>query len=103
MLQLHNTPAAIMSYVEVNAATPTFCYTENICGSWHTVGDYVSDFGEISYPLSTIEYEYKSCLLESFVDDSIVHKSINGLDFISCCRRMKHYNRSVLWKYGCPG
>jgi len=62
-----------MSYVEVNAATPTFCYTENICGSWHTVGDYVSDFGEISYPLSTIEYEYKSCLLESFVDDSIVH------------------------------
>jgi hypothetical protein len=42
-------------YAEVNAATPTLL--ENICGSWLAVGDYASDFGEMSYPLSTIEYE----------------------------------------------
>jgi hypothetical protein len=50
-------------YDAVNAATPTFCFIENICGSWHTVGDHVSDFGEICYPLSTIEYEYTGCVL----------------------------------------
>ncbi len=93
-------------YDEVNAAAFTFCLIENICGSWYNVGDHVSDFGEISYPLSTIEYEYTSCVLESTTDDSGVHKSstsIDGLNSIGCRREMKHYNRSVLWKYGCPG
>jgi hypothetical protein len=39
-------------YDEVNAATSTFCFIETICGSLHTVGDHISDFGETSYPLS---------------------------------------------------
>ena len=93
-------------YDEVNAAISTFCFIENICGSWHTVGNHVSDFGEIGYPFSTIEYEYASCMLESSTDDSSLHKldsSIDGLNPIGCCREMKHYNRSVLWKFGCPG
>jgi hypothetical protein len=87
-------------YDEVNAAASTFCLIENICGSWYNVGDHVSDFGEISYPLSTIEYEYTSCVLESSTYDSGVHKlstSIDGLNSIGCCRELKHYNRSVLW------
>jgi hypothetical protein len=93
-------------YDEVNAAISNFCFIENICGSWHTVGDHVSDFGEIGYPFSTIEYGYASCVLESSTDDSSVHKlgtSIDGLNLIGCCREMKHYNRAVLLKYGCPG
>jgi hypothetical protein len=50
--------------------------------------------------------EYASCVLESSTDDSSVHKlitSIDGLNPVGCCREMKHYNRSVLWKCGCPG
>jgi hypothetical protein len=82
-------------------------FYKNVCGSWHTVGGHVSDFGEISYPLITIKCEYASCVLEGSIDDSsVLHKlgtSIDGLNHIGCCREMKHYNRSVLWKYGCPG
>jgi hypothetical protein len=42
-------------------------------------------------------------VLESSIDDSSVHKSStsidDGLNYIGCCREIKHYNRSVLWKY----
>ena len=40
----------------------TFLYVEDVCGSWTAPGScYDSDFGEIGYPLSTVDYEYTGC------------------------------------------
>jgi hypothetical protein len=59
----------------VNAATPTFRYIENTLLG----GDLVSDFGEISYPLSTVKYEYTSCVLESSTDDLVFISQVHQL------------------------
>ena len=52
----------------------TFLFIENVCGSWITLEDcYVSQFGEIRYPLSTVEYEYTSCQDRNIVCNDDVH------------------------------
>jgi hypothetical protein len=93
---------------ECGTAFLTFFYTEVICGSWTSSDNVVvSDFGEISYPFSTIEYEYTSvqeCDVSTV--DGVVSKSSfipDGLHYLKCCKSMKGLIRTVLWRYCCPG
>jgi hypothetical protein len=59
----------------------------------------------IVYPFSTIEYEYKAFQKYDFSTDSGVvsnsESTPNGLHYSRCCKGMKHFNRSILWKYAC--
>ena len=93
---------------EFGMAFLTFFHTEVICGSWTSSDNVVvSDFGEISYPFSTIQYEYtavQKCDVSTV--DSVVSESSfipDGLHYSKCCKTMKGLNRKVLWRYCCPG
>ena len=93
---------------EFGMAFLTFFHTEVICGSWTSSENVVvSDFGEISYPFSTIQYEYaavQKCDVSTV--DSVVSESSfipDGLHYSKCCKTMKGLNRKVLWRYCCPG
>jgi hypothetical protein len=93
---------------EFGMAFLTFFHTEVICGSWTSSDNVVaSDFGEISYPFSTIQYEYtavQKCDV-STVDGVVSESSFipDGLHYSKCCKTMKGLNRKVLWRYCCPG
>ena len=93
---------------EFGATFPTFCHIEVVCGLWPgNDGELVSDFGEISYPFSTIDYEYRA-YQERDVSTGvgITQRSDSTIDcyyYSQCCKHTKHYNGKILWKYGCPG
>ena len=88
----------------------TLCHMEVVCGPWTSFnGIVVSDFDDIIYPFSTIEYEYKAFQNQKYdfsTDSGVVSNSEstpNGLQYSRCCKWMKHFNRSILWKYACQG
>ena len=92
----------------------TLVYVDDVCGSWiPSANCYVSDFGEIKYPLSTVWYEYTSCQCDRCMGRCSVHKdddSLNksdtiqdGLEYARCRKMKKHHNSKVSRKYVCPG
>jgi len=48
----------------------TFLYVEDVCGSWTAPKScYDSDFDEIGYPLSAVEYEYTGCQCDHCISE----------------------------------
>ena len=89
---------------EFGMAFLTFFHTEVICGSWTSSDNVVvSDFGEISYPFSTIQYEYtavQKCDVSTV--DSVVSESSfipDGLHYSKCCKTMKGYSSNFFAIY----
>ncbi len=91
----------------------TLSVIKDICGLWVSRDCIFSEFGDSTNILSTIEYDYVACFCDHCIRKRNAQdmkaerikwvEGIHGSNSEHYYRSMKHYNRSIMWKFGCPG
>ena len=91
----------------------TLSFIEDLCGPWVSRDCVFSEFGNSTFILSTIEYDYVACFCDHCIQKRNAKdmkaerikliEGIHGSNSERYYRSMKRYNRSIMWKFGCPG
>ena len=91
----------------------TLGFIEYLCGPWVSRDCVFSEFGNSTFILSTIEYDYVACFCDHCIQKRNAKdmkaerikliEGIHGSNSEHYYRSMKRYNRSIMWKFGCPG
>ena len=89
----------------------TLSFVKDICGPWVSRDCIFSESGNSIYISSTIEYDYVACFCDHCIRKRNAQdmkaekiKLVEGIHGSNSerYRSMKHYNRFIMWKYGCP-